>query len=171
MTDTGFDLRSLVEEAVREVVKEMMVQPSSGLGKVPPSAATHLTSDTAPRPDPPAPEHLTLSSVRPARVERVRIADDAHLNAFARHLLTLFENPKNRQDLRAGRLRFSLDGTPTAGSPTGPAVRVDRGAVTERHVMGAHEAGKRIILGRRAVLTPLGREKARALQVSIEKER
>jgi hypothetical protein len=43
--------------------------------------------------------------------------------------------------------------------------------VTERHVKAAAAAGARIALGRAAVLTPLAREKARALGVHVEKER
>ncbi len=59
------------------------------------------------------------------------------------------------------------------GDPPGPAVRhrVDKGAVTERMVAAAAAAGARLVLGPRAVLTPLARDKARALGVPIEKER
>ncbi|XVQ06853.1 hypothetical protein ACQP1W_29910 [Spirillospora sp. CA-255316] len=107
-----------------------------------------------------------------ARVESVRIADDADLDAFARTLLELFDNPKNRQDLRSGRLRFHLAATSAVpGSPGGGVRRVERGAVTERDVKAAAEAGERIVLGPRAVLTPLGREKARTLGVHVTKER
>ncbi|MFB9767720.1 hypothetical protein ACFFOS_25330, partial [Nocardioides kongjuensis] len=116
-------------------------------------------------------EHVTPPAMR-ERVEAVRIGDDADLDRFARHLLALFENPKNRQDLRAGRLRFRLEGGAATAVPSDrPAQRVDTGAVTERQVKAAAEAGRRLVLGRRAVLTPLAREKARALGVPIEKER
>jgi hypothetical protein len=50
-------------------------------------------------------------------------------------------------------------------------VRVERGAVTERTVARAAADGCRLVLGRRAVLTPLARDKARVLGVEIEKER
>jgi len=106
-----------------------------------------------------------------ARTESVRIADDADLDAFARHLLELFDNPKNRQDLRAGRIRFTLARSPAGPTGPGPVRRIEQGAVTERHVKQAAEAQESIVLGRRAVLTPLGRERARALGVSVEKER
>ena len=49
-------------------------------------------------------------------------------------------------------------------------VRVERGAVTERKVAEAAKAGGRLIIGKAAVLTPLAREKARALGVEIERE-
>jgi hypothetical protein len=49
--------------------------------------------------------------------------------------------------------------------------RVEKGAVTERAVIAAARAGARLVLGPRAVLTPLARDKARALGVPVEKER
>ena len=49
--------------------------------------------------------------------------------------------------------------------------RIDKGAVTERAVQAAASAGVRLVLGPRAVLTPLARDRARALGVPIEKER
>ena len=51
------------------------------------------------------------------------------------------------------------------------AHRVEKGAVTERAVEAAAKAGARLVLGPRAVLTPLAKDKARALGVAIEKER
>ena len=50
-------------------------------------------------------------------------------------------------------------------------VRVARGAVTERTIKKAAEAGGRLVLGPGAVLTPLARERARALGIDIERER
>ena len=41
-------------------------------------------------------------------VETVSLRTDADLDAFVRRLLRLFENPKQRDALRAGRLRFRL---------------------------------------------------------------
>jgi hypothetical protein len=43
--------------------------------------------------------------------------------------------------------------------------------VTERTVQAAASAGARLVLGPRAVLTPLARDRARSLGVPIEKER
>ena len=89
-----------------------------------------------------------------------------------RRLLRLFENPKTRADLRTGRLTFRLAGAPSA--PGGATHRIDSGVVTERHLADMADttgSGGTLILGRKAVLTPLAREKARALGISIEKER
>jgi hypothetical protein len=49
--------------------------------------------------------------------------------------------------------------------------RVEKGAVTERIVAAAARDGAALVLGPRAVLTPLARDKARALGVPVQKER
>jgi hypothetical protein len=57
-----------------------------------------------------------------------------------------------------------------SGSGDGPARRIERGAVTEKVVRDAARAGQRLVLGPRAVLTPLARDRARASGVEIDKE-
>jgi hypothetical protein len=57
-----------------------------------------------------------------------------------------------------------------APPPADSALRIERGAVTERAVVAAAKDGRRIVLGPRAVVTPLARDKARALGVALEKE-
>ena len=103
-------------------------------------------------------------------VETVSLRNDADLDAFVKRLLRLFENPKQRDALRAGRLRFRMAAAAGPGSVQ-PAHRVDKGAVTEAMVRQAAGAGARLVLGRRAVLTPLARDRARAAGVEIERER
>jgi hypothetical protein len=49
-------------------------------------------------------------------------------------------------------------------------LRVERGALTERMVEDAAASGARVVLARRAVATPLARDRARRLGVEIEKE-
>lgn len=103
-------------------------------------------------------------------VETVSLRNDAELAAFVARLLRLFDNPKHRADLKAGRLRFTLAPAGVAGSVR-PAHRVEKGAVTEATVRAAARDGARLVLGRAAVLTPLARDRARAAGVEIEKER
>ena len=103
-------------------------------------------------------------------VEVVSIRTDADLAGFVLHLLHLFENPKHRDALRAGRLRFRL-AAPVAGGSAQPSHRIEKGAVTEAMVAASARAGARLVLGRRAVLTPLARDRARATGVEIVKER
>src|SRR5215467_10698838 len=103
----------------------------------------------------------------------VRIDTDAELHEFALRVLRLADNPKMRRDLIAGRIRFRLadESSAVAAATTGAVHRVDKGAVTERAVAAAASAGARLVLGPRAVLTPLARDKARSLGVPIERER
>ncbi len=108
-----------------------------------------------------------------AEVETVSVRTDRELAAFVTRLLHLAENPRRRDDLRTGRLRFRLapGGAAGASGSARPVHRIDKGAVTEATVRDAARAGARLVLGRRAVLTPLARDRARAAGVEIEKER
>lgn len=97
---------------------------------------------------------------------------DAELEAFVRSLLRRFENPRDREAIRTGKLRFALRARADAAvTVTGPVIRVERGAVTERAVRDAAAAGARLVLAPAAVLTPMARDRARSLGVQIEKER
>jgi hypothetical protein len=102
-------------------------------------------------------------------VRPVRLETDEDVRQFALDIVRLAGNPARRADLIAGRLRFTLAGSPAAAPR--PGHRVDAGAVTERAVQAAAKAGERLVLGPRAVLTPLARDRALALGVPIEKER
>lgn len=170
------ELRALVREVVRDAVAGLSVQPTAS-GRRAPTAPEPVAV-----PSPPAPvttssatlaDQLGLEPTGPRavdgknRTETVRLSKDSDLDAFVRKLLRLFESPKTRADLKAGRLSFRLAGS---AAPSGGAThRVDSGAVTERHI--ADLAGGTLVLGRRAVLTPLAREKARSLGITIQKER
>ncbi|MCW2857860.1 MAG: hypothetical protein JWR52_3475 [Marmoricola sp.] len=108
-------------------------------------------------------------------VETVRVSTTAELQAFAARLLAAYENPDCREDLRTGRLKFALEtATALSSTPARPAplsvMRVERGAVTERMVVDAAAASCSLVLCRAAVITPLARERAKALNVRIQKE-
>lgn len=171
MTHTPTDgLRDLVAAMVRDVVTEMAAASTP-----PPRGAP---AALAPAPTPAEPSSRTVADLDVPgrrRTESVRIDTDVDLDAFVRYLLQLFENPKNRQDIRAGRHTFRLLPHATSSAAHGsetqrPPCRVERGAVTERQIKSIAESHQRLILGRAAVLTPLARERARALGVPIEKE-
>jgi hypothetical protein len=160
-------LGALSADQVRLLVKEVLAEV---VGKVPPArgaagraagAASGLAAGAARDPAAGVPYDPAAWTVR--------ISGDDDLNAFALRVLKLADNPKLRRDLIAGRIRFALAGPAMAGPAA--AHRVDKGAVTERAVAAAAKAGARLVLGPRAVLTPLARDKARALGVPIEKER
>ena len=73
---------------------------------------------------------------------------DADLQHFVTSLLRRFENPRERRALRAGQVRFTLRRGPAAQgaapASASPAIRIDKGAVTERIVREAAAAGARL---------------------------
>jgi hypothetical protein len=140
----GEDIRALVREVLAELLP-------AGAGPTQPGLALPVT------------EHVES-------VEVVSLRSDADLAGFVLHLLHLFENPKHRDALRSGRLRFRLAAAAVPGAVQ-PSHRVEKGAVTEAVVAAAAKEGARLVLGPRAVLTPLGRDRARAAGVEIVKER
>ena len=106
-----------------------------------------------------------------ARTEEVTLATDADVAAFVRRILKLARDPKQREAMESGRLAFRLK----SATASGPArrsggERIEKGLLTERAVAAAARAGKRLVVGRRVVLTPLARDKARQLGVEIERE-
>ena len=156
MNGAGYDvLRALVREVLAELLPDEVEvvggAPSAGTdGAVP--AGDHTVG--RPGVGQPGLAHTVRENVE--AVETVSLRTDADLDAFVKRLLRLFENPKQRDALRAGRLRFRLAAEAGPGSVQ-PAHRVDKGAVTEAMVRQAARAGARLVLGRRAVLTPLKR--------------
>jgi hypothetical protein len=58
---------------------------------------------------------------------------------------------------------------PVTALPSAPVRRIERGAVTESVVRQAAQDGVRLVLGRRAVLTPLARDLSRTLGVEVER--
>lgn len=100
----------------------------------------------------------------------VRLENDADVRQFALEILRLADNPARRRDLLTGRLTFTLAGR-AGDAPAAGEHRIETGAVTERVVQSVAKAGGRLVLGPRAVLTPLARDRALALGVPIERER
>ena len=165
MTAEGLDADTL-RALVREVLREVLPTPGAPTPGAPAPSAVGAPPPVAP------PQVGAVYTVRDGveAVETVSLRTDQELAAFVSRILHLFENPKHRDDLRAGRLRFRLAASGPAGSAR-PAHRIEKGAVTEAAVRDAARAGARLVLGRRAVLTPLARDRARAAGVEIEKER
>jgi len=170
MTAEGLDADTL-RALVRDVLREVLPTPSAPTPGAPAPGAPAPSAVGAPPPAAP-PQVGAVYTVRDGveAVETVSLRTDQELAAFVSRILHLFENPKHRDDLRAGRLRFRLAASGPAGSAR-PAHRIEKGAVTEAAVRDAARAGARLVLGRRAVLTPLARDRARAAGVEIEKER
>ena len=152
-----------MSDDAREILRELLAEALAG------SNGNGVTPQVPPPPV--AAVHRPSTWEAPAGgTERVTIAGDDDLNRFVRDLLSR----PDRDAILAGRVRFTLGGREASASggsaPNGGPTRIDRGAVTERAVAAVAKAGGRLVLGPRAVLTPLAREKARALGLEIERE-
>ena len=174
-----------MSEEARQMLRELLAEAlagSNGNGVVPQVPAPPVAAVLRPSTwtAPPAGAEVIGGNATPAATEPVTLRSDDDLNHFARALLS--RPPAETEAILAGRLRFTLGaagggpsgggspaGTTSAAGPPG-TVRVDRGAVTERKVDEAARTGARLVLGPRAVLTPLAREKARAKGIEIERE-
>jgi hypothetical protein len=144
MSGLGSDERDLLRQMVRQVLQEVVPQ--------------------------------TMAAAPASSEETVSLATDAQLDAFVRRIAALCDDDDERERLRSGSRRFRLasavpGAAAPAAAPAAPVVRVDKGAVTERHVREAAAQGADLVLGRGAVLTPLARDRARAADVRITKEK
>jgi len=107
--------------------------------------------------------------------EAVRIGSDADLAAFLRRVIALLDDPATGPALRAGRIGFTLagQGAPVASAPApaaaGPA-QVLGGTVTEAKIAKLVGVGA-VVLAPGAVITPLARDRARAMGLKIERWR
>lgn len=164
------EIHSALKDALTEILPDMLRTHAAASGPVPqvpapPVAAVHRPSSWAPQPSP------TTSPGPATATEPVRLHDDRDLDAFVRHIAQRCEDPNQRAALRAGQVRFTLnrDGATTAATAAGGAA-VHHGAVTERVVERAAASGGVLVIGVRAVITPLGRDRARSLGVQIQRE-
>lgn len=126
----------------------------------------------------------------------VRLDSDKDLREFVLEILEFAHDPNLVSRFRSGELRFCLAGR-TASSQAPARVqlpergrshdaeledevmssdgrktavrRIEKGVVTEKLISKAAESGSRLILGRRVVITPLAREKARQCGVQVER--
>ncbi len=109
---------------------------------------------------------------RPAE-HRVRIANDADLAAFARQVLNLANDPATRSAIADGSFRFRLEGgaatAPAASAPASASARIDKGVVTETMLLKLPKGTKRLQVGASVSVTPLARDKASSLGITIER--
>ncbi len=96
-----------------------------------------------------------------AAVESVRISNDADLAGFVQRVLTA------QEAIKAGRLRFTLGAAPIAATAVGAVLQ---GVITEQ-VIDRHAHAGTLHLAADAVITPLGRDRARKLGLKIERRR
>jgi hypothetical protein len=109
---------------------------------------------------------------------RVRIAGDADLAAFAKQVLSLANDPATRAAIANGSYRFALERGPSNASTSAPAtggsaridpVRIERGVVTETALLKLPKGTKRLQIGAGVNVTPLARDKASSLGITIER--
>lgn len=117
-------------------------------------------------------------------VETVSIGNDRELMAFVQHMLELVRDGRTRAEIESHRRVFRLAGgstgemgslfasagcSPAAGGTEVAPARFDRGLVTERSVEAIAVGTTRLVLGKRARLTPLARDRARQRGMRIER--
>jgi hypothetical protein len=156
-------IRAVVREVLRDVVPTLLAELESRSVGVPASGTA------AGGPSPVNGGSPALPGGSADQVQPVTLRNDADVSAFVSRLLVMFDNPKRREEIRTGRLRFRL-GAPATPSAFQPSRRVEEGAVTEKVVREAAQVGARLVLGPGAVLTPLARDRARADGVPVERE-
>ena len=161
MSDVGDELRALI----REVIRDVLPQGLPGSETVNLSTDEDLAAFVARLIDldPEAREDLRAGR------KRFRLAVPSHPQAPQAPSVT--QTASVTLPSGGGGTHGPNGLTAVNGSAGPPARRIERGAVTEKVVRDAAQAGERLVLGPRAVLTPLARDRARASGVEISRER
>jgi hypothetical protein len=111
--------------------------------------------------------------------EAIRIANDADLMDFVQRLIQMLDDPRTGQAIRAGSLKFTLAGVSATAVTTShgstpitstSSNAVLEGTVTEARVNKLAGSGT-LVLAPGAVMTPLAKDRARALGLKIERKR
>lgn len=177
-------------DQLRRLVRELVAELAPGLRSAA-SAPDATAAEDGPQSEP-SPQTLAApvqpsSSIPPPAVSQrrspgplpdvvVSVSTDTELTALVNRIQRLYDDPSTRSDLQAGRIRFRLATAEPADLAPAPALgparqRLIKQLVTERDVAAAHQAGVTLVVAPRAVVTPLARDKAKALHVVIERER
>ena len=105
---------------------------------------------------------------------RVRIGNDADLAAFAKQVLALAADPAVQRKIVSGTYGFKLEAAPNAtsgaaGPSPGGSARIDKGVVTESALIKLPRGTKKLLIGAEVSVTPLARDKAGSLGITIER--
>ena len=119
-------------------------------------------------------EELRRFRPRPeVREERMTIASDADLAAFAARLLELFKDDRARRDIEEKRHVFRLaspmSGQTATAKPATRPQRIETGMVSERQIDALPPGTTQVILGASVRLTPLARDRAKARGITFER--
>ena len=105
-------------------------------------------------------------------MEPVSLATDAALAAFIKRLIALLDDPATGAAVRSGQHRFTLRSAaprPEDAPATAGRAPVLSGAITEAKIDKCAEAGV-VRIAPDAVVTPLARDRARALGLKLERK-
>lgn len=98
------------------------------------------------------------------KMETVRLANDQDLAAFVARITA----PGTLEQVRSGAVRFTFGGASSAAPTSSPIAMT--GVITEQKIEQFKSAGT-VVLAPGAVITPLARDRARSLGITIERRR
>jgi hypothetical protein len=119
-----------------------------------------------------------------ATEERVTIASDGDLIAFARRVLSLAGDPAKAKEITAGRYPFRLERPAQIAAPAvapaqqraqppgrtgGRSHQIDSGVVTESVLNKLPRGLSRLLLAPGVTVTPLAKDRARSLGLTLER--
>jgi len=148
------ELRHLVRQALKET-----------LGREPARRAPDLVGEIK----------AALSRPKPATVA-VAVTGPGDLDAFARAVLAAGDAAELKAAIVAGDVHFApaAEKPASAGAPSstaGGSASFDKGVLGENKVVELSRKGRRILIGKAVVVTPLAREKARQLKVELVRQK
>ena len=167
--------REQIRAVVREALRELIPQNS---GK--------------PRPTPPAPNCLLMKKIYGAlksegeSLVELNIENDEQLNRFVRDFAKCLHDSSVEALIMSGRLRFKLkrhsiecaepSRPETKNSDASPQdikraeTRVETGMLSEAKVADLAKRSQRIVIDKQVVLTPLAKDRARAIGIEIVRQ-
>jgi hypothetical protein len=160
---------------LRSMVHEVLLEEFAALRN---AEGVTTTPASAPNNDTDVAEHSLLGQ-SPTEPCWVPMRAENDLALFARRVLQLAEDPRRRQAIEGGvfpfRFEHSTSGSLSNGGNPGNSSaalesRIDKGLVNEKHINRLPQGTTILNLGKRATVTPLARDKARKMGITITKE-
>jgi len=99
--------------------------------------------------------------------EQIAMGSDEDLNRFVIRLLGLFDDPAKREAIRSGTIAFTLSNEVEAARVASTDTETLSGTISERKLLSLAKAGDTVAISADAVVTPLARDKARALNIVL----
>lgn len=161
------ELRRMVRDALREALPNLGGAAGAKGGR----ADRADRADRAETANPEAElERRIAAAARDGGTVAVDLADTEAATRFARTLLSCARRRDVASAIEGGRLRFAPKGTGAGAGAERSAraeTRVEHGLISETRIAELAKSTDRLVLGPRAVLTPLARDRARHLKIEI----